>query len=132
MYGLFLAPKIKHCLTINEYGIMEEHKIFKYFNNSKRILNRSQNFNMLEDKKYQLCCLKSGKNHLRMELIYQRKKRFCIECNDKRVCNGCITQSIENKDFDAILSSLKREAPTNLVICLLVLKNRLIFLQQTI
>ena len=34
-YGLFLAPKIKYCLTINEFGITE-HDSFKGFNDSKR------------------------------------------------------------------------------------------------
>ena len=28
-YGLFLAPKIKYCLTINKYGVIDEHKTFK-------------------------------------------------------------------------------------------------------
>ena len=31
-YGLFLAPKIKFCSTIKEFGIIEEHKTFKGFN----------------------------------------------------------------------------------------------------
>ena len=32
-YGLFLAPKIKCCLTINKYGVIDEHKTFKGFTN---------------------------------------------------------------------------------------------------
>ena len=28
-YGLFLAPKIKYCLTIDDYGIIQEHKTSK-------------------------------------------------------------------------------------------------------
>ena len=28
-YGLFLAPKIKYCLTINEYGVIDKKKTFK-------------------------------------------------------------------------------------------------------
>ena len=50
-YGLFLAPKRKYVLTIDEYGIIQQHRIFKGFNNSKRLLDRSQYFNMLEGKK---------------------------------------------------------------------------------
>ena len=37
LYGLFLAPKIKFCLTIDDYGIIQEHKTFKCFNDSKRL-----------------------------------------------------------------------------------------------
>ena len=50
-YGLFLAPKIKYCLTIVDYGIIQEHKTFKVFNDSKRLLDRSQYFKMIEGKK---------------------------------------------------------------------------------
>ena len=50
-YGLFLAPKIKYCLTIDDYGIIKEHKTFKGFNDSKRLLDRSQYFKMIEGEK---------------------------------------------------------------------------------
>ena len=50
-YGLFLAPKINYCLINNELGIIEQHMTFKSFNDSKRLLDRSQYFNMLEGKK---------------------------------------------------------------------------------
>ena len=29
IYGLFLAPKIKYCLTINEFGVIQQHMTFK-------------------------------------------------------------------------------------------------------
>ena len=41
-YGLFLAPKRKYCLPIDDYGIIQEHKTFKVFKDSKRLLDRSQ------------------------------------------------------------------------------------------
>ena len=41
-YGLYLAPKIKYVLTIDNYGIIQEHKTFKGVNDSKRLLDRSQ------------------------------------------------------------------------------------------
>ena len=63
-YGLFLAPKKKYCLKIDDYGIIQEHKIFKGFNDSKRLLDRSQYFKMIEGKKYQLCYQSPGKNRL--------------------------------------------------------------------
>ena len=50
-YGLFLAPKIKYCLTIDDYGIIQEHKTCKGFNDSKGLLDRSQYFKMVEGKK---------------------------------------------------------------------------------
>ena len=38
-YGLFLGAKIKYCLLIDDYGIIQEHKTFKRFNESNRILD---------------------------------------------------------------------------------------------
>ena len=63
-YGLLLAPKIKYCLTIGDYGIIQEHKTFRGFNDSNRILNRAQYFKMIEVKKYQLCYQDPGKTCL--------------------------------------------------------------------
>ena len=50
-YGLFLAPKIKYCLIIDDYAVIQEHKAFKGFNDSKRLLDRSHNFKMIQGKK---------------------------------------------------------------------------------
>ena len=50
-YGLYLAPKTKYCLTIDDYGIIKEHKTFKKFNDGKRLLDRSQYFKMIDGEK---------------------------------------------------------------------------------
>ena len=47
-YGLFLAPKIKYCLTINKYGVIDEHKTFKRFTNMNDNLYREDYFNMAD------------------------------------------------------------------------------------
>ena len=43
-YGLFLAPKIKYCLTINKHGVIDEHKTFKGFTNVSDNLDRKEYF----------------------------------------------------------------------------------------
>ena len=43
-YGLFLAPKIKYCLTINKYGVIDEHKTIYGFNNVSDNLDRKNVF----------------------------------------------------------------------------------------
>ena len=50
-YGLFVALKIKYCLTIDEYGIAQEHGTFKGFDDSKRLLGPCPIFNKGELKK---------------------------------------------------------------------------------
>ena len=44
-YGLFLAPKIKYCLTIIKFGIIE-HKTFEGFTIVSDNLDRKEYFNM--------------------------------------------------------------------------------------
>ena len=55
------------------FGFLQEHKTFEGFEDNKRLLDRSQYFKMIKRKKNQLCYLKFGKNHLIVELLYQRK-----------------------------------------------------------
>ena len=50
-YGLFLAPKIKYCLTINKYGVIDEKKTFKGFKDVSDKLNRKEYFNMADGDK---------------------------------------------------------------------------------
>ena len=47
-YGLFLAPKIKCFLTINKYGVLDEHKTFKGFADVSNNLDRKECFNMAD------------------------------------------------------------------------------------
>ena len=48
LYGSFLAPKMKYCLTMDNYGTIQEHKTFRGFDDNKRLLDRSQNFKTIE------------------------------------------------------------------------------------
>ena len=43
-YGLFLAPEMKYCLTINKYGVIDEHKTFKGFINVSDKVDRKEYF----------------------------------------------------------------------------------------
>ena len=47
-YGLFLAPKIKKCLTINKYGVIDKHKTLQGFTNVKDNLDRKECFDMAD------------------------------------------------------------------------------------
>ena len=110
-YGLFLAAKIKYCLSIDKYGIIQKHKTFKGFNDSKRLLDRSQNFKKLEGKEISALLPKSWKKSFDSGMILPTKTRFRSECNDKKVCNKCIFQINEKIEFEADLNELKRHPP---------------------
>ena len=109
--GLFLAPKIKHCLTIDDYGIIQEHKTFEGFNDTKRLLDRSQYFDMIEGKQISAMLPRSWKNSFDSGIIIPTKMRFCNECNAKKMCNKCKIEIIENKEFESNLSEFKRHPP---------------------
>ena len=112
-YALFLAPKIKYCSTIDGYGIIQEHKTFKGFNDSKRLLDRSQYFKMIEGGKISAMLPRSWKKSFDSGIIIPTKMRFCNECNDRKWCDNCNNQINENKEFEPNLNELKRHPPND-------------------
>ena len=112
-YGLFLAPKIKYCLTINELGVIEQHMTFKGFNDSKRLLDRSQYFDMLNGKKKSAMLPRSWKKSFNNGVIIPTKMRQCNVCKDGILCATCNNQINENKEFEANLNLLKRKKPND-------------------
>ena len=106
-YGLFLALKIKYCLTIDVYGIIQEHKTFKRFNDSKRLLDRSQYFKMVDGEKIPAMLPRLWKKSFDSGIFTPTKMRICNECNDKKLCFKCNNQINENKEFEANLNLLK-------------------------
>ena len=63
-YGLFLAPKIKYCLTNNEFGVFQEHKTYKGFTNVSDNLYRKEYFKLFDDDKLVAKVPLSRKNFL--------------------------------------------------------------------
>ena len=112
-YGLFLAPKIKYVLTIDDYGIIQHYIIFKGFNDSKRLSDRSQYFDMLKDKKITAMLPKSWKKSFDNGIIIPTKMRQCNACNDGILCTTCNNQINENKEVEANSNLLKRKTPND-------------------
>ena len=110
-YGLFLAPKVKYVLTIDDYGIIQQHMTFKGFIDSKRFLDRSQYFDMLDDKKITAMLPRSWKKSFNNGVIKPTKMRQCNVCKDGKLCTTCNNLINENKEFEANLSLLNRKAP---------------------
>ena len=108
-YGLFLAPKKKYVLTIDDFGIIQQHMTFKGFNDSKRLLNRSQYFDMLDGKKITAMLPRSWKKSFKNGVKIPTKMRQCNSCRDGILCTTCNNQINENKEFEANLNELKRK-----------------------
>ena len=72
-YSLFLAPKVKYCLTIDKYGITQEFKTLERIVDSKRLLDWSHCFKMIEGKKLSTMLPKIWKKRLIVAISDHRK-----------------------------------------------------------
>ena len=79
-YALFLAPKIKYCLTINKYGVFDEHKTFKGFTNVSDNLDRKKYFKMFEGDKLIAEIPLSWKKSFSYDVVIPHKVRNCNKC----------------------------------------------------
>ena len=91
-YGLFLAPKLEYVLTIDDFGFIQQHMTFKGFSDSKRLLDRSQYFDMFEGKKKLALLSKSCKNSFINGIIIPAKMRGCDNSRGKILCVTCDNQ----------------------------------------
>ena len=113
VYGLFLAPKMKHCLTINKYGVIDEHKTFKGFTNVSDNLDRKEYFKMFEGDKVIAKIPLSWKKSFSQGVVIPLKMRNCNKCTKDTLCENCDKLVTQRKDFSANLNELKREKPNN-------------------
>ena len=78
-YCLIPAPKTKYCLSIDRFGINQQHMTFKGFNDSKRLLDWSQNSETLEVEKLTVILTKLWKTTFNSGIILPVKMRRCEE-----------------------------------------------------
>ena len=112
-YGLFLAPKIKYCLTINKYGVIDEHKTFKGFSNVSDNLNRKEYFKMADGDKLVAKVPLSWKKSFSQGVVIPHKMRNCHYCKKDNLCDICDELVNQKKELSANLNELKREKPND-------------------
>ena len=88
-YGLFLAPKIKYCLTITKYGVIDEHKTFKGFSNVSDNLNRKEYFKMADGDKLVAKMPLSWKKSFSLGVVIPHKMRNFHYCKKDILCDIC-------------------------------------------
>ena len=89
-YGLFLAPKIKFYLTINKYGVNDEHMTFKGFTNVSDNLDRKEYFKMLDGDKLTAKIPLIWKKGFSHGVIIPHKMRNCNKCTRDILCDVMI------------------------------------------
>ena len=105
------SSKRKYCLTINKYGVIDEHKTFKGFTNVSDNLDRKENFNMANGGKLIAKVPLSWKKSFSEAVIFPHKVRNCTDCTTAFRCDNCDELVNQRKEFSANLNELKRQAP---------------------
>ena len=112
-YGIFLAPKIKYCLTKNKYGVIDEHKTFKGFSNVSDNLDRKEYFKMADGDNLIAEVPLIWKKSFSQGVVIPHKNRICSDCKKGFFCNDCDKLVNQRKEFSANLNEIKREAPND-------------------
>ena len=113
-YGLFLAAKLKYCLTINKYGVIDEHKTFKGFSNVSDNLDRKEKIKMADGDNLIAKVPLSWKNSFSQGVIIPHKMKNCSEYKKDILCGSCDILVNQRKELSAKLNELKREPPNSL------------------
>ena len=113
-YGLFLAPKLKYCLTINKICIIDEHKTFKGFTNVSDNLDSKDYYEMADGGILVAKVSLSWKKSFSQGVIVPHKMKNCSECKNDILCENCDELVNQRKEFSANLNELKRQAPNEL------------------
>ena len=112
-YALFLAPKIKYCLTINDFGVIDEKKTFEGFKDVKDVLDRKEYFNMASGDKLIAKIPLSWKKSFSQGVVIPHKMRNCNKCTKDILCDDCDKLVNQRKEFSANLNEIKREKPND-------------------
>ena len=112
-YGLFLAPK-KYCLTINKYGVRDEHKTFKRFTNVSDNSDEKEYFKMSDGDKLIAKVPLSWKKSFSHGVVIPHKMRDCSDCKKDVLSESCDKLVNHKKKFSADLNEMKREPPISL------------------
>ena len=76
-YGLLIAPKVKYCLTIDQFGVIDEHKAFKGFTNVSDNLDEKEIFEMFNGDKLIAKILLIWKKSFSQGVVIPQKMRNC-------------------------------------------------------
>ena len=112
-YGLFLAPKIKYCLTINKYGV-KKNTTFKGFSNVSDNLDRKESFKKADGDNLIAKVPLSWEKSFSQGVVIPHQIRKCSDCKKDILCDDCDKLVNQNKEFSAKLRELKREKPIDL------------------
>ena len=88
-YAWFLAPKIKYCLVIDDYGIISAKRTFKGYSEDHRMMKLEEYISLSEGKTV------SGRFSIDWTKTFERikiphRKQNCSECGNTKICSDCV------------------------------------------
>ena len=88
-YAWFLAPKIKYCLVIDDFGIISAKRTFKGYSEEHRMIKLEEYISLSEGKSV------SGRFSIDWTKTFEgikipHRKQNCSDCDNKKFCNICI------------------------------------------
>ena len=89
VYGLFLAPKVKYCIVIDENGILSQKTTFKGFNQNINNITFKDFLDLEQDKTLKNISKLKWKRELAGIKIPHRKVG-CEKCDESKKCVGCV------------------------------------------
>ena len=88
-YALFLAPKIKYCLVIDDFGVILAKRTFKGYSEEHRMIKLDEYISLSEGKTV------SGRISIDWTKLFEgmkipHRKQNCSDCDNGKFCSDCI------------------------------------------
>ena len=129
-YAWFLAPKIKYCLVIDDFGIITAKRTFKGYSEEHRIIKLDEYISLSEGKtvsgrfsidwtktfegikiphRKQNCSECDNSKHCSDCIV--KPKMNCFNCEMKKSCKSCLDLISQKKTYSTDIKMLKRKPP---------------------
>ena len=88
-YAWFLAPKIKYCLVIDDFGIISAKRTFKGYSEEHRMIKLDEYISLSEGKTV------SGRFSIDWTKTFEgikipHRKQDCSKCDNTKICKDCV------------------------------------------
>ena len=129
-YAWFLAPKIKYCLVIDEFGIISAKRTFKGYSEEHRMINLEEYISLSEGKTVSTTfsidwtktfggikiphrkqnCSECDNTKIFSDCVIKPKMN-CFDCEMEKSCKSCLDLISQKKSYSTDINMLKRNPP---------------------
>ena len=95
LYAWFLAPKIKYCLVIDDFGVIWAKRTFKGYSEEYRRIKLDEFISLSEGKTV------SGRFSIDWSKTFEgikrpHRKQDCLDCDNRKICSDCVIKPKTN------------------------------------